>query len=283
MPFDPSAAMTARFLAVLAAAFLLSTPMQALAAPILPDFGAATFAPGAPIDNRYFPLIDDRIRTYQGSFEDEGELVTERFVLTDRVGEGPIILGVQTSTQRDQSFEDGLLVEDTLDYYAQDSAGNVWYFGEDVTNFIYDDDGNLIDTNSESAWRAGVNGAQPGFIMPASLTVGFNYFQEFAAADEALDQGTISALGLTMTVPVGTFTDVLRVLETTELDLDAREFKFFAPDFGLIAVHEGLDPNFENPELRVELIAVSQVAEPAALSLLGLGFLAVIARRRFRR
>lgn len=253
---------------------------SARAAPFLPDFSAATFLPGAGVTNPYFPLVDGRVRTYEGSFEEDGEVVTERFVLTDRPGAGPVILGVQTSIQRDQSYEDGLLVEDTFDFYAQDTDGNVWYMGEDVTNFIYDDEGNLIDTNSESAWRAGVNGAQPGFIMPVNLTIGFNYYQEFAPADEALDEGTISALGLTVTVPFGSFDDVLRVLDTTALEPDAREFKFFAPGFGLIAAFEGLDLNLENPQLRFELIDVSQVPEPAALGLFGLGLAAIGYGRR---
>ena len=48
-----------------------------------------------------------------------------------------------------------MLVEETFDFYAQDTAGDVWHFGEDVTDYVYDADGNLIGTNSSSAWRAG--------------------------------------------------------------------------------------------------------------------------------
>ena len=175
-------AATATALIGFAIALTLATN-DARAAPFLPDFGAATFVPDAPIDNPYFPLLDKKTRVFVGETPDE------RFELTV-LGAGPIILGVQTTARRDRSFEDGLLVEDTFDYYAQDSIGNVWYFGEDVTNFHYDDEGNLIGTDNESAWRAGINGALPGYIMPVDLTVGFNYYQEFAAIDEALDQGT---------------------------------------------------------------------------------------------
>jgi L-alanine-DL-glutamate epimerase-like enolase superfamily enzyme len=80
----------------------------------------------------------------------------------------------------------------------------------------------------------------------------------------------------------GTFDDVLRVLDTTALEPDAREFKFFAPGFGLIAAFEGLDSNLENPELRFELIDVARVPEPAALGLLGLGIAAIGYGRRRR-
>jgi hypothetical protein len=119
---------------------LTFAPGSAHSTPILPDFSAATFVPGAPVDNPYFPLIDSKTRVFVGQKEEDGDIVTERFELTN-LGPGPTILGVQTTTRRDRAFEDGLLVEETFDYYAQDTAGNVWYFGEDVTNFIYDDEG----------------------------------------------------------------------------------------------------------------------------------------------
>ena len=137
--------------------------------------------------NPYFPVVEGEVRSYVGAPADE------QFIFTG-LGAGPTILGIKTFTVQDSATEGGLLVEDTFDYYAQDKDGNVWYFGEDVTNYIYDRDGNLIDTNSSSSWRAGVNGALPGYIMPASLTIGFNYFQEHAPADEALDEGTTFAI-----------------------------------------------------------------------------------------
>ena len=136
---------------------------------------------------------------------------------------------MQTFIQQDLEFEDGLLVEKTFDYFAQDTMGNVWYLGEDVTKFEYDEDGNLISTTMEGAWRAGVNGADPGFIMPADLTIGFNYFQEHAPNDEAMDQGTIFAFIESSRLEFGTFENVLQVFETTELEPDAREFKYYAP------------------------------------------------------
>ena len=247
-------------------------PVTLAAAPVLPDFSAATFVHGASVNNPYFPMLERRTRVFQGQREEDGELVTERFELTN-LGPGPVILGVQTQIQRDLAFEDGLLQERTFDYFAQDAAGNVWYFGEDVTNFHYDDDGNLIGTDSASAWRAGVNGALPGFIMPADPVVGFNHYQEFAPGDAALDQARIIALDRQITVPVGSFSNVLQVLEATELDPEAREFKYYAPGIGLVLVEEGLDENFENPEFEVPLVRV--IPEPLALPLVLLACCAV--------
>jgi hypothetical protein len=268
-------------LAATAAALMVSGP--ATAVPFLPDFSTAQFDPAQPIDNPYFPMTDTRTYIYSG--RDADGPVDERFEHTN-TGPGPVIAGVQTFIQRDREFEEGLLVEETLDYFAQDTLGNVWYLGEDVTNFEYDEDGNLIDTNTEGAWRAGVNGALPGFIMPAELTIGFNYFQEFAAAEEALDQATIFAFVDTLTLEFGTFESVLQIFETTELEADAREFKYYAPGVGLILVEEDLDEELANPELVFALTDIRSVPEPGTAGLLLLGVFIVasapLVRRRAR-
>ncbi len=238
------------------------------AMPVLPDFNAATFLSGTSVDHLYFSLVPGTSRTYEGQKEEDGEIITEGFTFSN-LGPGPTILGVQTTIQRDRAFENGQIVEDTFDYYAQDTIGNVWYFGEDVTNYRYDDDGLLLGTDSASSWISGVNDAVPGFIMPANLIEGFNYRQEFAPADDAIDEATIFSLGNTVSLSIGEFTNVLQVFEVNELDPDAREFKYYAPGVGLILVEEGLSTSLTDPELRVEL--VSSVPEPSTIVLLGSG------------
>jgi MYXO-CTERM domain-containing protein len=251
---------------------------SAFAVPTTPDFTSATFDPDQPVDHPYFPLTATGTRVYNGM--EDGEPIEERFELTN-LGPGPIIAGVQTTIQRDRDYEDGLLVEETFDYYAQDTEGNVWYMGEDVTNFEYDDDGNLIEENSEGAWRAGVNDAQPGFIMPADPEIGFNYYQEFAPEDDALDQATIFAFLDMLEVGGMTFEDVLQIFETNELEPDAREFKYYAAGFGLILVEEDLNEDLEEPEVVFALAGeATSVPEPGPFGLLLLALLPMLARRR---
>ena len=250
----------------------------ATSAPLLPYWAVQSFEPGAAIDNPFFPMTDPRPRIYSGDKEEDGEIVTESFELTN-LGPGPVILGVQTQIQRDRAFEDGLLVEETLDYYAQDTDGNVWYFGEDVTNYIYDDDDNLVETNNESAWRADVNDALPGIIMPGFIAIGFNYFQEYAVEDEALDHGTLFAADQMVSIDFGDFDGALQILEGNLLEPDAREFKYYAPGQGLILVEEGLDEQLMNPEIRVELVQIVPIPAAAWLFLSALGLLLGIHRR----
>ena len=268
-------------LAATATAFMVSWPA---AATELPAFSAANFDPTQLIDNPYFPMTDTRTYVYSGS--DEDGPVDERFEHTN-TGQGLVIAGVQTFIQLDREFEDGLLVEETKDYFAQDTMGNVWYLGEDVKKFEYDEDGTLIGTTMEGAWKAGENGALPGFIMPADPTIDFNYFQEHAPNDEAMDQGTIFAFIDELALDIGTFENVLQVFETTDLEPDAREFKYYAPGVGLIFVQEDLDEDLTNPELEFELTQIRSVPEPgtAGLMLLGLfvGASAPLVRRRTRR
>lgn len=268
---------SARLRLSIAALVLAAGP--AAAVPLLPKFSADLFEPGAPINSVYFPLLPGDFNVLEGSnVDDEGEPFTERTERSFHPEPGPVILGVQTTTLRDRVFENGLLVEDTFDYHAQDKAGNVWYFGEDVTNFIYDDDGNLIDQNNESAWLAGVNGAEPGYIMPVSTEIGFNYYQEHAPEDEALDQGLTFAILDSLTVGQATYAKVLQVFETTELEPDNLGFKFYAPGVGMIREMEGLNEDLEDPELVLD--RVIPLPAPLVLLLAGLAGLGAVARRR---
>jgi hypothetical protein len=247
--------------------------------PVLPPFNPANFSSPTTIDNPYFPLVPLTVYNYRGEAEEDGETVVETsrmFVTTNTKN----ILGVQTRVVRDTEFVNGLLAEDTFDWFAQDNAGNVWYFGEDTTSFEYDDEGNLLGTSTEGSWEAGVDGAQPGFIMLANPQVGDHYFQEFAP-DIAVDEGLVTALGLNVSTGLGDFSDVLQIYETTALEPDEREFKYYAPGLGLFLIQEDLDEQFANPEFTLELVSVQVIPEPMSLSLaaIGLGGMAWIRRR----
>ena len=81
---------------------------------------------------------------------------------------------VSTVAVHDTVSRDGQPLEDTLDWYAQDRDGNVWYFGEDTKQF----DCAHVDTTG--SFEAGVNGALPGIVMPGHPHIGDKYRQEFA-------------------------------------------------------------------------------------------------------
>src|SRR5689334_22566742 len=110
------------------------------------------------IDNPYFPLKPGTTFIYRG--ETDGTPTRDVMTVTHQTKE---ILGVTTTVVHDRVYEDGVLTEDTFDWYAQDEDGNVWYFGEDTKEL--DENGNV--TSTEGSWEAGVNGAEPGIVMLA--------------------------------------------------------------------------------------------------------------------
>jgi hypothetical protein len=228
---------------------LMSATAAVATEPTLPVFDAARFA--TPKANAYFPLVIGTTSVLRGTRTD-GDAVVEQDVLTVQ-GPGPVILGVPTTVVLDEAFVDGVMVERTFDYFAADQDGNIWYLGEDVTNFRYDDAGKLTGTDDKSAWRAGVNGALPGISLPAAPAVGLTLFQEQAPADEAMDYAEVVAVGLEITGPAGTFHDVIKTFETSTVEADLREFKFYAPGVGMIRAEEDLSKALDAPELVAEL------------------------------
>lgn len=249
----------------IAAATILAVAPTARAAVLLPDFSAATFVPDAPVTNPYFSLLPGTTAEFRAEFTEHGKSVVETGTRSVQF-ERQTIGGINAVVVRDSTIHNGLIEEDTLDFYAQDTAGNVWYLGEDVTNYVYDNKGNLLSTNTDGGWRTGVNGALPGFAMPADLTVGLSYYQEFAPLDGALDIGSTFATGLTLDTFLGPQANVLQVLETSDSEKNARGFKYYAPGLGLIQEDEGLDKKLRRKDFSSYLVALALPGQTAGLS-----------------
>jgi hypothetical protein len=143
-----------------------------------------------------------------------------------------VILGIDATVVRDVVREGGELVEDTFDWYAQDACGNVWYLGEDTAEY---EDGEVVST--AGSWEAGVDGAQPGVIMPAEPEVGMAYRQEHAAG-EAEDAAEVLGIDERAEVPVGRFTQVVLTKDFTPLEPRVLEYKLYAPSVGPVLVLE---------------------------------------------
>src|SRR5436189_3688624 len=130
-----------------------------------PTIDAANFV--ATVDNKYWPLEPGTAFHYQGTRgktpQTDDEVVTDRTVR---------ILGIACTVVRDTVSEHGRAVERTLDYYAQDKQGNVWYLGEDSFEREH---GRFV--KASDSWRSGVDGAKPGIIMPADPQLGDTYRQ----------------------------------------------------------------------------------------------------------
>jgi hypothetical protein len=236
---------------ILASTLVLGQHVAAFAAgPTLPAFDPANFTNPKP--NPYISLDVGARQVLAGSGMDEGRMQTE---LATQIVTGPglKLMGVETTQILDEAVKNGNLVERTFDYYAADNDGNLWYFGEDVTNYRYDADGNFTGTDSKSAWRAGVNGAVPGISVAADPVVGLSLFQEQAKADGAMDYFEVLETDATVTGPAGTFTGVLKTFEGNMAEPDLREFKFYAKGVGFVRTEEDLSETLDNPKLVTEV------------------------------
>jgi hypothetical protein len=195
-------------------------PSSAAAAPSCPTFSSSNFHKQPRINNPYFPLTPGDLYTYQGSVKKQP--VVDTVYVTHNT---PTVDGVVTVEVRDRVYESGTLTEDTLDWYAQDDQGNVWYFGELATQ--------LPAGTQTGSWTAGVNGAQPGYIMEATPSVGDTYCQENAPGI-AQDAAQVLSLNASRSVPFGSYTG--NVLQTKDYSLlePHSEHKFYAPGVGML-------------------------------------------------
>ena len=177
----------------------------------------------AKVTNPYFPLVPGTRLIYR---EQDAQGTVQRGVVHVTKRRKLIADGITARVVHDVVSEDGAPVEKTFDWYAQDSAGNVWYLGEDTKEY---ETGHV--TSTHGSFEVGVDGAQPGVIMPASPRVGMTYRQEFYAG-EAEDEAKVLSLDEQAGVPFGHFTGVLMTKEINPLEPRHGEYKFYALGIG---------------------------------------------------
>jgi hypothetical protein len=188
------------------------------------------------VPNPYFPLIRGKTWIYKGGTETVTVTTTE---------DTRVILGVTCAVIHDVVEDNGEVIEDTKDWYAQDIYGNVWYFGEISQEF---EDGELVSI--EGSWTAGVDGAKAGIIMKAAPAVGDVYRQEFSLGN-AEDMGEVLSLTGSASVPAASCSgDCVVTKDFTPLQPGAIEHKYYKASVGFI-----LEVNPKTRE-RVELVEI---------------------------
>ena len=192
----------------------------------------------AEITHPYWPMPVGATWTYN----EVDAAGTEQRVVVEVTDQTRVIQGITATVVHDQVTEDGELVEDTFDWYAQDAQGNLWYLGEDTKEY----EGGVVMSTAGS-WEHGVDGALAGIILPASPAPGVAYRQEYYAG-EAEDNGQILSVSEFVSVEFGSFEDVVMTRDTTPLEPDILEYKFYAPAVGLVMALS-VSPDFAREEL----------------------------------
>jgi hypothetical protein len=193
------------------------------------------------IDNPFLPLTPGTRMIYEGNSPDGRERI-----VVDVTRDTKTIAGVNTVVVRDTVSVDGKVVEDTFDWYAQHRAGSVWYFGE-ATRKIESG-----VTSTEGSWEAGVDGAQPGVVMPAHPKVGATYRQEYYKG-HAEDRIDILSLRERATVPFGSLEGLVKTKDYSALEPDVVENKYYARGIGFVLV-----VHVKGPAERIELVGVER-------------------------
>jgi hypothetical protein len=201
---------------------LIGTGASAKAHPkYAPTIDPADFV--AVIDNPYLPLAPGARWVYETTTASG----TERNVV-EVTNQTRAIMGVTTVVVHDTVAVGGVITEDTFDWYAQDQAGNVWYFGEDTREFEHG-----IAVSAKGSWEGGIDGAQPGIVMKAAPAVGDRYRQEYDAGN-AEDKAKVLSLDATVTVPFGRFDGVLVTRDYSPLEPTQIEHKSYARGIGVV-------------------------------------------------
>jgi hypothetical protein len=173
------------------------------------------------VDHPFFPLEPGTTFTYTGQEEGAPRKVT--VFVTHKT---KMILGINATVVLDQVLVDGQPEEKTFDWYAQDKDGNVWYLGEDSSDYV---NGKWV--RSDGSWEAGVDGARAGIVMEANPQVGDVYRQEYYAG-HAEDTAKVIDTDASVTVAYGAFEHALVTSEWTPLEKGVVERKYYVSGVG---------------------------------------------------
>lgn len=195
------------------------------------------------IDNAWFPMKAGEQSVLEGWVIEEGEKIEHVFVqtVTDLT---KVIGGVRVRVRFEEDYEDEILIEQEINFFAQDLDGNVWHLGERVEVF---DESGLVGGKS---WFVGVpDGAKAGIQMEAEPAAGGQALSQGYAPPPInwTDSGQVAELGVKVSVPAGAYSDVI-VIDEWDMETDKGVFqtKYYARDVGLVQVgYKGDDPGKE--------------------------------------
>jgi hypothetical protein len=177
----------------------------------------------ANIDNPRWPMTVGSRWVYRVVDTSDGSVQRDVIKVTKQTK--MIADGIEARVVSDVVTDHGKPTEVTKDWYAQDSDGNVWYFGENTVEYKH---GKPSDNGT---WQAGVDGNLPGLALPAEPKVGMSYREEYSKG-VAEDQSRVLALDGQAEVPAGHYKDVLMTEDFSPIEPKVSEIKFYAQGSG---------------------------------------------------
>lgn len=191
---------------------------------------------GHVIDNPWYPLVPGMTWTYRGV--KDGQQSREIMIATSKIR---MIQGAPCTVVSDKLYLSGTLEERTLDYYAQDNDGTVWYFGEDTAELR--PNGEIRST--EGTWLAGRNGAEAGIFMPADPQVGKGFRQEYYKG-HAEDHFRTLSLSEQVRTPGASSSGAMLTEEWTPLEPNVIDHKYYVRGIGTVLEKTAKGPTEQN-------------------------------------
>src|SRR6476619_5850286 len=173
------------------------------------------------IDNPYWPMRPGSHWVYREV--ENGETQRVDVTVTNQT---KTLEGIEARVVHDRVSRNGETLENTYDWYAQDSAGNLWYLGEDTAEY---ENGKL--KTKAGTWSAGVDGAEPGVVVPASPKQGMRYREEYYAG-HAEDGAEVLSVSSQVQVPFGRFQNALLTRNFSAIEPTVEEMKLYAKGVG---------------------------------------------------
>jgi hypothetical protein len=177
----------------------------------------------ARVDNPWFPLLPGSRWVYR-RYATSGTATLVATVLpgTRRID------GVPTTAVRWQRRSRAGTTTLAVRWYAQDTAGNVWWFGQQVRGVL------PVDPLAVRSWQAGRRGAEAGLVMAATPRDGDGYFNGFQRG-VVERRSTVGTLDASVALPRGHYDHAVETEDHSSLEPLMVVQSYYARGVGLVA------------------------------------------------
>jgi hypothetical protein len=176
------------------------------------------------VDNRWFPLVTGTRWTYRLYTQTHRDTVIATVLPGTRAVEGVATTAVRFAVRRSTGGTTFAAVR----WYAQDAAGNVWWFGQRVGRTF------PIDSLATRSWRAGRRGAEAGLVMPAHPRVGDGFLN--GSRPRVMERrSTVLSVDASVALPRGQYHHTVETRDLSALAPLGVVATYFAPGVGVVA------------------------------------------------
>jgi hypothetical protein len=227
-----------RALSILLPTLILGLVIPFNAAQAAVPIETPTFSNPLNINNAFFSFQPGRKKFYTGSEPGTKTAAIDTYLTATRTFR---LNGKKVACRIlvEEAYADAVLVETSLNYFAQADDGTVYYFGEVVN--IYHTNG---DITHEGSWLVGGwalrsdppaigYAAQPAVFMPAKPELD-DVFKPEDVVGVAEETDEIVGVDLDVVVPAGKYQGAIKVEE--RVPGDPTEYKWYAPGVGVVKV-----------------------------------------------